>query len=87
MPRPPFEKQWGIGQFCLGRHFPFPPRRNKEETDSENEMGMSKRKNEVVFTLIQERQSQNPQPLFSSFPLVVGKAPCLSQMCYIPHEE
>jgi hypothetical protein len=88
MPRPPFEKQMGNWPVLPWQAFlPFPKKKQGGNRFREMRLGMSKRKNEVVFTLIQERQSPKSSASFSSFPLVVGKAPCLSQMCYIPHEE
>jgi hypothetical protein len=43
-----------LASLAFEQAFSLSERRNKEESDSENEIGMSKRKNEVVFTLIQE---------------------------------
>lgn len=80
-------------QFCLGRLCPFQEETRRKQTQrNENEIGMSKRKNEVVFTFIDSRRHPKTKSSASfsgppSFPLVVGKAPCLSHMCYIPHEE
>lgn len=64
MPRPPFEKQMGNWPVLPWQAFlPFPKKKQGGNRFREMRLGMSKRKNEVVFTLIQERQSQNPQPL------------------------
>ena len=55
MPRPPFEKQMGNWPVLPWQAFlPFPKKKQGGNRFREMRLGMSKRKNEVVFTLIQE---------------------------------